>query len=204
MMCVRSLADSTSETAPSLPVMCGQSPKCALGHSLPEECMALEDPVREAEQVSFIDEALIEKIYALIDEEPLKTSATEAPECVKEQGKAGGQTERCAPERRQRRKKKVRYEEKNDSGELQVVCKKPRRKKSEAVVTPAITLNKPEPESVSVKPKDQRRGNKCREGERFGVRLSWQERTVKVTVPVPPNRRCHVTGTRGHTIHPLQ
>ncbi|MPC70185.1 Vigilin [Portunus trituberculatus] len=202
-----SLADSTSETAQSLPMTCGQSPECESAQSLSEDCEALEDHcpppgnVKDTEQVAYIDEALIEKIYALI-EEPVKPSATEAPECVEEQDKAETQTERCAPKRR-RRRKKVRHGEEND-GAWQVVCKKPKRKESEAVVTPAITPPKPEPQSTSRRPKYQRRGNKCREDGRYRVRLSWQESTVKVAVPVPPNRRRHVIGTRGSTIRQLQ
>ncbi|MPC17407.1 hypothetical protein E2C01_010262 [Portunus trituberculatus] len=199
-----SLADSTSERAQSLAVTCGHSPECESAQSLSEECVVLEDLEREAKQVAVIDEALIEKIYALIDEKPVKPSATEAPECVEEQGKADRQTERCAPKRRRRRKKKVHHEEEDDGVEWQVVCKKQRRKKSDAVITPAITARKPEPQSVSRKPKKSRRSNKCRQDERDKVRLSWQESTVKVAVPVAPNRRRHVIGMRGDTIHQLQ
>mgnify|MGYP001763343269 CR=1 FL=1 len=36
------------------------------------------------------------------------------------------------------------------------------------------------------------------------MRLSWQESTVKLAVPVAPNRRRHVIGTRGNTIRELQ
>ena len=201
-----SLADSTSETAQSLPVTCGHSPESESVQSLSEECEALEDPVCEGELVAYIDEDLIVKIYALIDEKPLKTQTTE---CVEEgQGKADGQTERSAAKRRRRRrKKKVRREEEDDGGEWRVVGKKQKPKKSEAVVTPAATPPlKPEPQSVSGKAKEPRRGNKChhRQEERDRVRLSWQESTVKVVVLVPPNRRRHVIGTRGETIRQLQ
>ena len=55
-----------------------QSPECNSAPSLSEECIALVDRVREAEQGPLIDESLI----ALMDEEPLKPSAIEAPECV--------------------------------------------------------------------------------------------------------------------------
>ncbi|MPC66777.1 hypothetical protein E2C01_060930 [Portunus trituberculatus] len=191
-----SLADSTSETAPSLPVMCGHSPESESAQRLSGECEALEDPEREAEQTAYIDEALIAKIYALIDEESAKPSPAEAPGCVEQQGNADKQTEsRAAKRRRRRRKKKVRHDEEDGGGE-----------KSEAVVTPAaITPPKSEPQSVSRKPKEPRRGNNCRrEEERNRVRLSWQESTVKLAVPVPPNRRRHVIGTRGHTIRQLQ
>ncbi|MPC53512.1 hypothetical protein E2C01_047406 [Portunus trituberculatus] len=201
------LADSTSETAQSLIVTCGHSLECESVQSLSEECMVLEDPVPEAEQVAFIDESLIEKIYSLIDE-PLEPPATEAPECVEQQGKADRQTERCGARRRRRRKKrkKGQNKEQDDGGEWQLVCKKRRGKKNETVETPAaITSRKPEPQSVSRQPKEPRRGNKChRQEKRDRVRLSWQESTVKVAVPVPPNRRRHVIGTRGDTIRQLQ
>ncbi|MPC71117.1 hypothetical protein E2C01_065386 [Portunus trituberculatus] len=202
-----SLADSTSEKAQSLPVTCGQSPECESAQSLSEESEALEDPVREAEQTTVIDEELIAKIYALIDEEALKSSATEAPERVEEQGKANRQTESSAAKRRRRRKKKkAHHKEEDDGGEWQVVGKKRKCKKSEAVVTPAaITPAKPEPQSVSRKAKEPRRGNKYRrQKEHDKVRLSWQESIVKVAVTVPPNRRRHVIGTRGDTIRELQ
>ena len=117
-----SLADSTSETAQSLPVTCGHSPESESVQSLSEECEALEDPVCEGGQDPYIDEDLIAKIYALIDEETLKTPVT--TECVEEeQGKTDGQTESSAKKRRRRRrKKKVRQEEKGDGGEWRLVC----------------------------------------------------------------------------------
>ncbi|XP_063857355.1 serine/arginine repetitive matrix protein 1-like [Scylla paramamosain] len=236
-----SLADSGSETAQSLQVTCGQSPECESAQGLPEECVALEDPVHEAGQSfsddeyvstpdvqtsskedddspeesldceAMCDESLIESIYALI-EEPLKPSATEALKCVeampspsKEQDKAEGQTERCAAKRRRRRKKKkVPHEEEDIGGEWQLVCKKPRRKKNETVIQEAIKPSEPEPQRVSRKSKKPRRNNRCPQDDRDRVRLSWQESTVEVAVPVPPNRRRHVIGTRGDTIRQLQ
>ena len=185
-----SLADSSSETAQSLPVTCGQSPECESAQSLPEEC--------EAEQDVVVDEVLINKIYSLI-EEPLEPPATEAPQCVEE---------RCAARRRRRRKKKKLHHEEDSGGEGQLVCEKPKRNKKETAVqqgqTLAIKPPKPEPQSVSRKPKEPRRGNKRPQDERDRVRLSWQENTVKVAVPVPPNRRRHVIGTQGDTIRQLQ
>ncbi|MPC68343.1 Vigilin [Portunus trituberculatus] len=176
--------------------MCGLPPESESAQRLSGECEKLEDPEREAEQDAYIDEALIAKIYALIEEEPVKPSVAEAPQCVQQQGNADKQTEsRAAKRRRRRKKKKVQHEEKDGGGE-----------KSKAVVTPAaVTLPKPEPQSVSRKSKEPRRGNKChRQEERNRVRLSWQENTVKLAVPVPPNRRRHVIGTRGNTIRELQ
>ncbi|MPC25433.1 Vigilin [Portunus trituberculatus] len=180
---------------------CDVRPQCESAQSLSEEFVVLEDPVPEAEQVVFIDESLIGK--------PLEPAATEAPECIEQQGKSDRQTEHCGARRRRRRKKrkKVQRKEEDDGGEWHLVCKKPRRKKNETVGTPAaITPCKPEPHSVSRQPKEPRRGNKChrQEEERDRVRLSWQDSTVKVVVPVPPNRRRHVIGTRGDTIRQLQ
>ena len=166
-----SLADSSSETAQSLQVACGQSPERESVQSLPEECVAVEELVSEADKTSddgdaYIDEALIEKIYALIeDEEPRKPSATEAPMSAKAtpspsgvQGEAEGQTERRAARRRRRRKNKVQHED--NGGERPLVCGKKNKKR--------------------------------------------QESTVKVAVPVPPNRRRHVIGTWGESIRQLQ
>ena len=211
-----SLADSSSETAPSLQVMCGQSPERESAQSLPEE----EEPVSEASQTSedsgaYIDEALIQSIYALI-EEPVKAPEAEAPVvCGKAmpspsgvEGEAEGQTERRAARRRRRTKKKVQHEKEGNDGEWQLVCGKKKKKKEsvtkESPTPAAVTPAQPEPQRVCRKPKEPRRDCQRPQQDRDRVRQSWQESTVKVTVPVPPNRRRHVIGTRGDTIHQLQ
>ena len=79
----------------------------------------LEDPVREVKQVAFIDE------------EPLKLSLTEVPECVEEeQTKAVGHTERSTAKCRRCRKKKVRYKEEGDGGEFQVRARNRKAKRA--------------------------------------------------------------------------
>ena len=69
-----SLADSSSKTAQSLPVTCGQS----LSASQPRACLKYvwlwKDPVHEA----FIDESIIENVYVMI-ERVLKPTTTEGP-----------------------------------------------------------------------------------------------------------------------------
>ncbi|MPC34759.1 hypothetical protein E2C01_028159 [Portunus trituberculatus] len=84
MMCVRRVTEwltaAGRRLSHYLAVTCGLFLACESAQSLSEECVALRDPVCKTEKIAFIDEPMIEYVYALI-EGPLKPSATEGPSC---------------------------------------------------------------------------------------------------------------------------